>query len=123
MGKIGYGYGSEWHMLWYLGRHRTALDERIRSVAGATSVEWLDFPTSQRRSKLIDGEWKGLQFITEPEIQSDWTDFWPQGAGIQNWDAIGRVRVGAHDEWLLVEAKAHRAELGSSCGRRASFMP
>jgi hypothetical protein len=29
MGKIGYGYGSEWHLLWYLCRHRAHLKSEV----------------------------------------------------------------------------------------------
>ena len=29
MGKIGYTYGSEWHLLRYLGYHRNELNRQI----------------------------------------------------------------------------------------------
>ena len=32
MGKIGFGYGSEWHLLWHLARHRASLDDTVRTV-------------------------------------------------------------------------------------------
>jgi hypothetical protein len=35
-----------------------------------------------------------------------------------NWDAIGRLRYGIKEEWLLVEAKANTQELLSECGAK-----
>lgn len=118
MGNIGYGYGSEWHLLWYLGRHRAELNEVIRRITGANNVEWLDLPKQEVARGLIDAEWKGLDFVAEPEILNQGREFWPQRAGIQNWDAVARINVDGRDEWLLVEAKGHCAEIGSSCGAK-----
>lgn len=44
MAKFGNGYGSECHLLRYLGRHRKRLDAAVCEVTGATGVHWLDFP-------------------------------------------------------------------------------
>ena len=114
MGKIGYGYGSEWHLLWYLGRHRTQLNDAVRQATGAEEIAWLDFPASGR----VDAEWKGLAFIKDDGVQAAWRAFWPQGAGIQNWDAVAQVQIEGRPEWLLVEAKAHCAEVTSNCGAK-----
>jgi hypothetical protein len=37
---------------------------------------------------------------------------------VQNWDAVGRLHRAGTEEWLLVEAKAHVAELRSDCAAR-----
>lgn len=118
MGKMGYGYGSEWHLLWYLGRHRAELNERILTTLRADRVEWLDFPKQQVEGGLVDREWKSLDFMTDPQTLTQWRELWPQGAGIQNWDAVGRIQINGQNEWLLVEAKAHRDEITSTCGAK-----
>lgn len=118
MGKIGFGYGSEWHLLWYLGRHRTELNARISEVTGADRVEWLDFPVRQTAATRLDEEWKGLDFIRDSAVTNAWREFWPQGAGIHNWDAVAKVSNGGREEWLLVEAKGHCGEIESSCGAK-----
>lgn len=43
MGKIGHGYGSEWHLLRYLGRHRNLLDNAVRDATRCGRFDWLDF--------------------------------------------------------------------------------
>jgi len=115
MGKIGYGYGSEWHLLRYLGYHRKAFDEAVCGATGADSVEWLDFPCVPGR-RFPEEEWQGLDFLPEDHLaRREWLHFWPQTGNVQNWDAVGVVRVGGASEWLLVEAKAHLDEVRSSC--------
>jgi HD domain len=115
MGSIGYGYGSEWHLLAYLGRRRDELSDHVRKLTGATSVEWLDFPRTEIGSSA---EWKGLDFIGARSVQNAWKAFWPQHAGIHNWDAVARIDVDGTVEWLLVEAKAHLGEIESNCGAK-----
>jgi hypothetical protein len=118
MGKIGFGYGSEWHLLWYLARHRAELNARVMDLTGADRVEWLDYPIRSGDDTRRDEEWKGLDFIADAAVTDAWREFWPQGAGIQNWDGIAGVSVHGREEWLLVEAKGHCAEIESSCGAR-----
>lgn len=116
MGKIGYGYGSEWHLLRFMGRHRRLLDRRILDVVGGDSIDWLEFGFHLSKPWL-DAEIKGLDFLhAEHPARIAWKEWWPQGRGIHNWDAVGKVRFGHVEEWLLVEAKAHLAELRSDCG-------
>jgi len=115
MGMIGDGYGSECHLLRYLGRHRALLNQRVLEVTGATAIEWLDYPFDQRRT-WQDGEWKGLDFVSDDApAKVAWRRTWPQGRNAPNWDAIGRLRFGPGEAWLLVEAKANIEELCSSC--------
>jgi hypothetical protein len=117
MGRIGHGYGSEWHLLWYLGRHRQALNDHVRKLTGADSVEWLDFPDGRAGPVRTDAEWRGLEFLAPDDpARRGWEDAWPHGSGVHSWDAVARLSRGQTREWLLVEAKAHVAELRSDCG-------
>jgi len=152
MSTIGYGYGSEWHLLRYLGYHRSQLnrailvaivgsdDEPIEpaavrepAAAGVDMLTWLDFEPASEPSwrpgswhkpiKVHDREHAGLDFLAADDarehVLARYREFWPQRGSNPTWDAVG---VYAHDdvtEWILVEAKAHTAELRSSgCGAK-----
>jgi len=43
-GGFGNGYGSECHLLRYLGRHRDRLNAEVCRETGGSDVRWLDFP-------------------------------------------------------------------------------
>lgn len=124
MSKIGFGYGSEWHVLYYRGRHRDALDRAVLVETGAAGVEWLDHCPSGKDG-VKDAEWKGVDFLFRPNasgildysyLRDEWTDFWPQRGNPPNWDAVGTLRSRGQSEWLLVEAKAHEAEMQTEKG-------
>jgi len=101
-----------------LGRHRKDFDRRILAETGGDSIDWADFRFDSSDSGF-DVELKGLEFLSgSPEVQRAWTEFWPQGRGIQNWDAVGQLRTNGTTEWLLVEAKAHLGEIHSNCQAR-----
>jgi hypothetical protein len=115
MAKMGNGYGSEFHLLRYLGYHRSELNRAIQEKTGGRVVEWLDF--AFRGEGSLDREWKGLDFVDPaPNVKSLWANFWPQTGNVPNWDAVGRLESNSTVEYLLVEAKAHVEELHSSCG-------
>jgi hypothetical protein len=117
MGKIGHGYGSEWHLLRYLGYHREYLQDSIIKVTGGTQIKWLDFQFSSVNQVLHqDREWQGIEFIDNPDVQERWAEFWPQTGNPPNWDAVGKIACNGGDEWLLVEAKDHLEEIHSTCG-------
>jgi hypothetical protein len=64
MGKIGYGYGSEWHLLRYLGYHRDYLQNSILQITGGSHIQWLDFPFSTVNQALHhDQEWQGKEIL------------------------------------------------------------
>lgn len=123
MGKIGLGYGSEWHMLRFLGYHRNYLNQLISQETGINNIEWLDFPFSAINEPLKrTKEWKGLDFLEDSNVIYDWKKYWPQTGNTQNWDAIGRCDINGMQTWLLVEAKAHLGEcLSSSDPKPASL--
>ena len=117
MGKIGYGYGSEWHLLRYLGYHRNYLSQKIMDVTGGERISWLDFRFSKKYAYLNnDRELVGIEFIKDRNVIHKWKQFWPQTGTSQNWDAVGKIIYEDHEEWLLVEAKAHLNEVKSDCG-------
>lgn len=119
MGKIGYGYGSEWHLLRYLGRHRELLDKKVRDAVGAKEVKWLDFPFKSD-GKWQDDEWKGVDFLDDKDVKAEWAQFWPQTGNIQNWDAVGYIQTRDDSkEWILLEAKDHVGEIRSNCGAKS----
>jgi len=119
MGKIGYGYGSEWHLLRHLGYHRAYLSQKVMDCIGGQAVEWLDFEFSPKNAPLRDDrEFVGLEFIPDAAVQEKWKLFWPQKGDVQNWDAVGKIYFGGSVEWLLVEAKSHIAEIESPCGAK-----
>ncbi|MEI6503701.1 MAG: hypothetical protein WCP21_22050, partial [Armatimonadota bacterium] len=128
MAEMGIGFGSEWHLFHYLGRHRYALDQAVLAEAGAGSIEWLDVRSSSDPAG-VDEEWQGIEFLFSPQamrvadyshLRSPWRDFWPRTGTAQSWDAVGILRRETEVEWLLVEAKAHTGEVQTRDGCRAS---
>ena len=116
MGGIGYGYGSECHLLRFMGRHRQEFNQKVLAVVGGDSIDWLDFGFNPNQT-WPDAEIKSLDFLPEGHAaRTAWERFWPHGRGIHNWDAVGQVRFGDVEESLLVEAKANQEELRSDCG-------
>ena len=121
MAPIGYGYGSECHLLRWMGRHRNLFDQRVSEAVGmpGSTVNWLDFKFNERKL-WPDAEPRGLEFLYHiPNLKAKWQDFWPTRSGIHNWDAVGWIGEEPHQELLLLEAKAHLAELKSSCGAKS----
>src|SRR5258708_4570974 len=117
MAKMGYGYGSEWHLLRYLGYHRNELDKKIIESTGGQRIEWLDSRFKQSNKPLQDDqEWERMDFIDDKAVQEKWQRFWPRTGTSQNWDAIGKLYFDGETHLLLVEAKAHLKELESQCG-------
>lgn len=114
---IGDGYGSECHLLRYLGRHRSRLDAAItKTIPGVLDVRWLDFHFDPSGGWL-DGERKALDFLeVDNPARTAWTWIWPHKGTPINWDVVGKVKIAGRWEWLLVEAKAHLGEVFSSCG-------
>ncbi|MBZ9746812.1 hypothetical protein LB516_16305 [Mesorhizobium sp. CO1-1-7] len=115
MGKLGNGYGSEFHLLRYLEFDRVSLNSAIQMTTGSDDVEWLPGPPDPHNPGKLR-EWKGLNFLShDVPLQSAWRKIWPSTGNPPNWDGVGRVRIGGQWQWLLVEAKAHEGEVASSC--------
>ncbi len=133
MSEMGLGYGSEFQLLRFLGRHRQRLNAAIKDILsrdGVPAIEgivWCDFPfTTLPTKKVKDQEIKGIGFLG-CDYWPAWQGFWPDRRpaekdrdGIQTWDAVGSVfhpQV-PDGEWLLVEAKSHEGEAicSNACG-------
>jgi len=115
MAAIGDGYGSECHLLRYLGRHREALNAAVLKATGAARLRWMDYPFDPAQ-KWKDGRWSGLDFLPDGDkARKKWPDFLPPQDRLQCWDAVALAEVDGETEWLLVEAKAHLGELRSDC--------
>lgn len=113
MSDTALGYGSKWHLLRYLGYRRQALNDAVLARTGGNSITWLDFPFNCA-APLLDRAWRSLEFLgAEIALEQTWRAFWPARGNIHNWDAVGQLKGG---DWLLVEAKAHVAELISHRG-------
>ncbi len=120
MAHMGDGYGSECHLLRWMGRHRNLFDQRVSAAVGmpGSALKWMDFGFHER-NPWPDSELRGLEFLYHiPNLKANWQEFWPTGKGIHNWDAVGWIGEEPHSELLLLEAKAHVAELKSSCGAK-----
>ena len=66
MAEMGDGYGSECHLLRFLGRHRERFNEMVSAKIGSDAVRWIDFHFD-RNKRWMDGERKGLDFL-DPDI-------------------------------------------------------
>lgn len=118
MAEMGNGYGSECHLLRWMGRHREAFDRVILEKIGEnhSSIKWLDFKFNPNAT-WPDAELKGLEFlIPDDSLESQWRKFWPTQGNVPNWDAVGWLTdMYGKKELLLVEAKAHVEEIKSNC--------
>lgn len=126
MSRIGFGYGSEWHLMRYLAYHNRDLSDRIEAlIPNSRMVNWLNWGFTQSPDainkeppRFLDAELKGLEFLPKHERQglaSAWRSFWPQTGTPPTWDAVGLIECDGIQHWLLVEAKSHLAELRSTC--------
>jgi hypothetical protein len=95
--------------------HPAMLTDAARAAADRAAewtVEWL----SPRRDDSWS-EYRDTGFLTTlrlPKLVDDLEQFWPRGG--PQWDALGVASDGTR---VLVEAKAHVAELQSKCGAGA----
>lgn len=114
---MGHGYGSEFHLLRYLGFHRRELSRAIGEKTSGRVLEWLDFSFDPKKTfQHLDVEWKGLDFLgSNASVISAWKNFWPQTGNVPNWDAVGLLRSESQVEFLLVEAKARASEIKNDC--------
>jgi hypothetical protein len=127
MSKVGYGYGSEYHLLRYLGYHRGVLKQQVDEATGGELINWLDFPFSASPLRFYHAEWRGISFLRDNEragnVHEAWRSFWPQTGAAPSWDAVGIMNRGGETAWLLVKAKSHLAELKSDCAASGKAKP
>ena len=117
MAQIGYGYGSEYQLLRFLGHHRQQFENIISEVIGQGKFVWEDFEYANPKQVISgDKELMGLGFIEKlfpeqyPSIRKAYEEYKiNRRDSWQSWDAIF-----THNGMLyLVEAKAHVDELSS----------
>ncbi len=114
MAKLGYGYGSEFHLLRMLGRHRNSFDLKILTALGYTDkkINWIDYKYDSKQF-IPDRELIGIEFLADlpnfQQLKTSWSKHWPSPNNAQNWDAICKI----DNEWILIEAKAHKDEMNS----------
>ncbi len=117
MAQIGYGYGSEFQLLRFLGHHRHEFENIIANVIGPGAFNWEDFDYADPKSVISgDKELMGLSFLERlypiqyPAVKAEYERYkiYHRNAW-QNWDAI----FTHNDTLYLVEAKAHVSELSS----------
>ncbi|HAH54689.1 MAG TPA: hypothetical protein DCM02_05225 [Flavobacterium sp.] len=118
MGKMALGYGSEFHLLRWTGRHRNKFDNKIKQLLNIDNITWLDFDFSKNKNEP-DKELVGLSFLEkEPSYKaviSQWKEEWPQSGNSMNWDLVGYTVKNNIKTWVLIEAKAHIGELENDC--------
>ena len=114
MAQIGFGYGSEFQLLRFLGHHRLEFESIIAGVIGPGVFNWEDFDYADPKTVISgDKELMGLSFLERlypaqyPTVKAEYEKYkiYHRNAW-QNWDAIF-----THNNTLyLVEAKAHISE-------------
>mgnify|MGYP003294098373 CR=1 FL=1 len=129
MGIIGHGYGSEFHLLRWMGRHREEFTRRASEIVGSQTITWFDFKFNNR-NPIPDGEIQGFSFLSHGKCQNQAKDllervrnkeslwYWPGGGESISWDAVGQTESG---RFVLCEAKAHKKELVSSISTKSSM--
>lgn len=123
MGRMGYGYGSEFHLLRWMGRHRELLNQIVEPILEPAvfpnmHMQWLDFGFDLRKD-IQDAELVGLDFLGKEKTKpfKNGLHSWPQKGALMNWDAIGKVEKIEKDGepvYVLCEAKAHIEEIKST---------
>lgn len=120
MAQIGYGYGSEFQLLRFLGHHRDLFERTIKETLHQEGdLHWLDFEFAKPDNVIsCDSERKGLTWLKEilhddslyAKIDSEYKSYKINGADVwQSWDAIFTLNGVIY----LVEAKAHVDEIKS----------
>lgn len=128
MAKIGYGYGSEFQLLRFMGRHRLLLEEIIKkSINVDGTIKWLDFEFKDLDNDFVgDKELAGVDFLNQLSFVTDETikeinreidnyEVRPM-VSRQSWDALFTI----DDTLYIVEAKAHYDEMLTKDYERAS---
>ena len=123
MSKIGYGYGSECHLLRWMGRHRNSFDKAVSLAIHLDGndkiIKWVDFGFNDKKSNWFDSEPTRLDFLKDEKTRTEWK--WPKSGNQQNWDVVGYIESVKNPtqelskDIILLEAKAHVDEANTSC--------
>lgn len=104
-------YGSELHLLRWLGRHRDDLNAKVETVTGLSDLKWKQFDFSPG-PESFDVELKKLSFLTDGERLTIGNAY--ENYLNPNWDAVAEGILNGKKTYLLVEAKAHVEEVGDN---------
>jgi len=115
MGNLNEGYGSELHLLRWLGLHRDDLTRKVEDKTGLSGLQWMQFGFSQGEKKY-DSELRKLNFLSPSDREVALDRYF--GKINPNWDAVATGMRNGNKCYVLVEAKAHTEEIadGSSHG-------
>jgi len=116
MGKMNANYGSELHLLRWMGRHRETFNRKVFETTGLRVKEWFEFAFSSG-GKSYDVEIKGVSFLPTDIRRKVEAHFPSRWRNSMSWDAVGISEDGTY---ILIEAKAHAGELKSAKIDRAS---
>ena len=103
MARMGHGYGSEFHLLRFMGRHRRRLAKAILSKIDLEGqISWLDFGLNSENEVNPDSEWKGLDYLVGTHYSSvieTWKTWWPTTGTPPTWDAVGWLHTDMNGSW------------------------
>lgn len=85
----------------------STLERPLLDRIGSANVEWLSPLAADEYAEYRDGSL--LKHLGRPDLIPALAEFWPTGG--PRWDALGKTD---HGDVILVEAKAHIAEMFSS---------
>ena len=69
MGKIGFGYGSEYQLMRFMGRHLQEFNHHVKEAIGSNDdIFWFDFYKQSRR----DHELMNMDFISCEKTKKEW---------------------------------------------------
>jgi hypothetical protein len=91
-----------------VNEHWPSLDQPILQKTGGDAITWLSPLRADEFAEYRDGSF--LERIDKAELEPALTKFWPRRG--PQWDALGKLTT--RGDILLVEAKAHIAEMCSS---------
>lgn len=114
--QIGYGYGSEFQLMRFLGHHRDHLESEISKFINETGqFHWFDFDFASPKNSISgDQELLALSFLdpNNEKHKAALDDYHSYDINDidkwQNWDAVFSLNGTIY----LVEAKAYAKEIG-----------
>jgi len=108
MGKLNESYGSELHLLRWLGLHREDLTRKVEVKTELSDLKWMQFGFSLGEKKY-DAELRRLDFL-DPDERAVALGGYCKKIN-PNWDAVATATRNGRRCYVLVEAKAHVEEI------------
>ncbi|MEI7667966.1 MAG: hypothetical protein WCI62_03135 [Erysipelotrichaceae bacterium] len=108
--KMGYGYGSEFQLLRFMGRYRNAFELSLLKALGlaqCTKLNWLDHQFNPQDHHLDLGL-SNADFLSQKH-QEAWLSLWPTND--LNWDGVAKFSHNGKECLILLNAKAYAKDL------------